>query len=468
MVEAASDAAFDDLLEVVSALSRLGDLDLRGGASLRRGSTFVTTPRPAEGVPPPRSLARADLVTVDPDGERTGGRWDPPLDVALDLALYRRRPDVQAIVRGQPEVALAFAAAGRALAPLTHTEAALVLPSMPVLGDGALVGNPEAALAAAEAMGDRPVTILRGQGSVAVGGSPAEAGMLTHQVGILGRVNALVATLPRPAPMLVATADSARITDQKAPPGDFQDFFAELARSRPPAPEMPDAADGSEGGLRARIAAACRLLFAHGLVEHLEHVSVLLPGGDRFLMTPRKHLGRLRAGDIAVVGMDGAWREGPLPPPPFLWLHRDLFEARPDVRAIVHTHQPVGRALVMAGTEVRPIVRAGAGWVAARRATYPVPDLMFDPIHRAGALAVLGGARILHEASHGTEYLAATVEEATVGAILYERQARMWHLASQLGRPAGLPPGVLSAAGAEEPSDLDWWRFLWSELSASR
>jgi ribulose-5-phosphate 4-epimerase/fuculose-1-phosphate aldolase len=214
------------------------------------------------------------------------------------------------------------------------------------------------------------------------------------------------------------------------------------------------------------VVAACQLLYHHGLIQSLEHLSVRLPGADAFLMTPRRHLGRLRPEEIAVVGMDGAWRSGPLPPPPFLWLHRDIFAARPEVLAIVHTHQLVVRGLIMAGIEIRPLYRGGAAWAAVPAAIHETPDLMFDPEQRAAALAILGGSRVLHEVSHGSDFLAATVEEATVAALHLERQARLWQLAARLGEPRPLAADVLARIPDEEPADLDWWRYFRSELPA--
>ena len=147
-----------------------------------------------------------------------------------------------------------------------------------------------------------------------------------------------------------------------------------------------------------------------------------------------------------------------------LWLHRDIFLARPEIDAIVHTHQLHARALVMAGRAIQPTDRAGAHWLAIPAATYEVPDLMFDEVHRLAALERLGQGRILHEASHGTDYLATTVEEATVVALHYERQARLWYLASRLGTPRALSLDVLDRVADEEPSDMDWWRYFRSEM----
>ncbi|MGP1674058.1 MAG: class II aldolase/adducin family protein [Candidatus Limnocylindrales bacterium] len=459
-----------DLVRVVSALSHLGILDLRGSASVRLGpASIVTTPRPGPGVPVPAGLTIEDLVELDTNGGRVAGRWAPPRDILIDVELYRRRPEARAIVHAQPLTAMGFAAAGRALAPLTHTESALLIPHLPVIGHGEAADHPAAARALAGGIGDRPVALRPGHGSVAVGRSVAEAAMLSQQVEILARVNEIVTMLP-PGPggsLAVSPEDSARISGQKAPPADFQDYFDAVAESRAPGAPSPNPGDGSEAGLRQRVAAACHLLYHHGLIQHLEHVSVRLPDGAGFLITPRRHLGRLRPDEIAVVDMAGQWRNGPLEPPPFLWLHRDIFVARPEIDAIVHTHQLHARALVMAGRAIQPMDRAGAGWLAVPAATYEVPDLMFGEVHRRAALERLGQARILHEASHGTDYLAGTVEEATVGALHYERQARLWYLASRLGTPIALSLDVLDGVADEEPSDMDWWRYFRSEMPAA-
>jgi ribulose-5-phosphate 4-epimerase/fuculose-1-phosphate aldolase len=455
-----------DLVRVVRALSRLGLADLRVAASLRLPTgEIVATPRPGAGAPVPAALSVDDLVTLDPDGRPPSGSRPAPRSIPVDLEIYRRRPDVHAVLHGQPLTALAFAAAGQPLRPLTHTEAVLVHPRLPILGTGAVAGSPREAAAVADGLADRPVALLTGNGSVAVGSSIAEAGMLTHQVELLAKVNEIAALHPTAdgAGRTVAEVDSARISAQKAPAADFQDYFDQVAARPDPTPD-PDPTDDSEAGIRGRIVAACQLLYQHGLIQSLEHLSVRIPEQDAFLMTPRRHLGKLLPGEIAVVGMDGQWRSGPLPPPPFLWLHRDIFAARPEVLAIVHTHQLLVRALLMAGTEVRPLYRGGAGWAATPAAIHETPDLMFDPDQRKAAMAVLGSARVLHEVSHGSDFLAATVEEATAGALHLERQARLWHLAARLGNPRPLGDDVLARIPEEEPTDLDWWRYFRSEL----
>ena len=72
-------------------------------------------------------------------------------------------------------------------------------------------------------------------------------------------------------------------------------------------------------------------------------------------------------------------------PPPFLWFHRDIFAARPDVDAIVHTHQINARAVALSSESFGPVIRAGARYANAS-VVYDVPDLMFDEVHRRRAV----------------------------------------------------------------------------------
>lgn len=452
------------LLRTFRALRRLGLIDLRAHFSARLSDgRLLLTPCSGPGVPPPARLTPDDLLLVDPDTGSSIGRWAPPRELALHLQLYRARPDILAVLYAQPRSVLAFLAAGAELLPLTHVESELVIPPLPRYGRGELIVQPEQAAQLARVLGDRPAVLLPGQGAVFVGGSVAEAGARCYQLELLARVNAVAA--PLETAQLVSERDAARVASQRAPADDYLNYFTAVA-GPDPAPDAPAVAAWplDEAEVRRRVALACRVLYRHGLVEHLEHVSHRLPDGSAFLISPRKHLGQLEPGDLATVGMDGRWLAGPLPPPPFLWLHRDMFAARPEVQAIVHTHQLYGRAFAIAGQPVLPLYRAGARWLRQPAPIYPVPDLIFDEEHRRGTLAALGAGFVVHERSHGVDFLAPTIEAATMAALHYEQAARLQHQARALGPLQPLPPEVLDRLEHEEPPDEAWWRDALTDL----
>jgi ribulose-5-phosphate 4-epimerase/fuculose-1-phosphate aldolase len=456
----------DQILRTFRALRRLRLIDLRGHLSARLPNNEVLiTPASGLAVPPPVLLTGDDLVRVDLDGHRLAGRWSPPRDVELHLQIYRSHSEVRAVLYAQPRTVLAYMASGARLLPLTHVESELVMPPLPRFGHGELVVERGAAAKLADLLANRPAMLLPGQGIVTVGGSVAEAGARCYQLELLASVNAVAAPLPNVH--LVGAEDSARVVSQRAGPDDYLTYFDAVAGPdpRPAGAVAPGQPELDEGEIRIRVAQACHLLYRHRLVEMLEHVSHRLPGDSGFLITPRKHLGQLEPGDLAEVDMDGKWLAGPLAPPPFLFLHRDIFLARPEVRAIVHTHQLYARAYAITDEPVLPLYRAGAAWLRQAAPIYPVPDLIFDEVHRRGTVAALGRSNIVHERSHGTDYVAPTIEAATVAALHYELAAKLQHQARALGTPVPLPAAVLDRLDAEEPPAEAWWRDYLTELT---
>ncbi|MFQ5778980.1 MAG: class II aldolase/adducin family protein, partial [Terriglobia bacterium] len=53
-----------------------------------------------------------DLVIVDTQGRKLHGRRDASSEIAMHLLIYRRRPEVNAVVHAHPPVATGYAAAG--------------------------------------------------------------------------------------------------------------------------------------------------------------------------------------------------------------------------------------------------------------------------------------------------------------------------------------------------------------------
>nr|MBA2714662.1 class II aldolase/adducin family protein [Rubrobacteraceae bacterium] len=110
------------------------------------------------------------------------------------------------------------------------------------------------------------------------------------------------------------------------------------------------------------VTAAARSLAAAGLVTAFGHVSVRTDSGDDqsgFLITPPKPLGSLRPDEhlqeVPLTGdelPDGVPREA--------WIHRAIYDARPDVGAICRAQPPVATAVVSGGVPIRVLHGQGA------------------------------------------------------------------------------------------------------------
>lgn len=77
-------------------------------------------------------MAADDLVITDLEGKKLAGRRHPSSELAMHLLIYRRRPEINAVVHAHPPVATGYAAAGLALNKALVSEVVLALGCIPV------------------------------------------------------------------------------------------------------------------------------------------------------------------------------------------------------------------------------------------------------------------------------------------------------------------------------------------------
>jgi len=77
-------------------------------------------------------MTQDDLVITDMDGRKLSGRRNASSELAMHLLIYRRRPDVHAVVHAHPVVATGYAAAGLPLNKALVSEVVLALGCIPV------------------------------------------------------------------------------------------------------------------------------------------------------------------------------------------------------------------------------------------------------------------------------------------------------------------------------------------------
>jgi HCOMODA/2-hydroxy-3-carboxy-muconic semialdehyde decarboxylase len=131
----------------------------------------IEVPLAAVGATLPGGAAAGTLPGRAPAGMLPAGA---PAEAWAHLALYRGRPDADAIARAQPASALAAAAAVTALVPL-HGQAAWLGESVPVHDDATLLRSPDLAERAARCLPAGEALLLRGNGALTLGASPGLA-----------------------------------------------------------------------------------------------------------------------------------------------------------------------------------------------------------------------------------------------------------------------------------------------------
>ena len=178
---------------------------------------------------------------------------------------------------------------------------------------------------------------------------------------------------------------------------------------------------------------AARDLFDRGLnTGTAGNVSVRY--SEWFLVTPSGiRYDALTPTQIVEMDMEGE-AEGRLKPSSEWRFHRDIYVARPDVGAIVHTHPPFGTAVAALRRDLPAFhyTVAAAGGTTIRCAPYATygTQLLSDYVMRA-----LEDRTACLLANHGMVAVAETLEKATLLAIEVEMLCQMYLSAIQAGEP---------------------------------
>jgi ribulose-5-phosphate 4-epimerase/fuculose-1-phosphate aldolase len=158
-------------------LSRLGLVTAYGHVSARSGPSMLITPAADLALVTESSVLEVPLSASSSSALPAG----VPAEAWAHLALYRARPDADAIARAQPASAFAAAATATSLVPL-HGQAAWLGESVPVHDGAVLLRSLELAESAASSLPAGEALLLRGNGALTVG---ATAGIAVARMWLL-------------------------------------------------------------------------------------------------------------------------------------------------------------------------------------------------------------------------------------------------------------------------------------------
>lgn len=460
----------EDLAMVCRILAHHRMIDLWGHGSLRvpRSDVIAVTPR-FSGTCLPRTIRDSDILITDLDGNLLEGSGALPQQFAADLELYRAAPDRTACLFASPATATAAAIAGRDLLPLTHMESSAGY-GLGVWTETGLAQDARKARSLAQQMRDSTAVNQPGIGVWAAGNDIFDALVTLYHLEYLAQANLVTAGLP--AGGAVARADSDKLWGQFAGHHHYVEFLGSLDPGPlvHPYPAFRDghAGDDPFGDLKAAMSFTCRALWERDtLVAFLEHVSHRLPLENRFLITASRNFRDMTPADISLLDYEANWLDGPRPPN-FKWFHAQIMAERRDIEAVVHTHDLYGRVYALSGQALAPTSRVGLDIATRSLPCYPRCDLIVDADVRRQTMDALGDGKIVHEIGHGTDFVAATLEQAAVDAIQREAFLAADHLARRFGEPRALAAETIEDVRAAEFSAEDWWWFYTAEVGAPR
>ena len=196
-------------------------------------------------------------------------------------------------------------------------------------------------------------------------------------------------------------------------------------------------------GLIDDLVAASRILAAHEVLDAYGHVSARSDKQpDRFLMSRSRAPALVGAADRMELDAEsealrGDKRKG------FIerYIHGEIYRARPDVMAVVHSHSPSVIPFGITRSRLRPVYHMGSFlWSGAPvwdiRKVREENDLLVRDRPLGHALArALGQCNCVLMRGHGMTVIGDSIPEAVFRAIYTEMNARLQLQATQLDGP---------------------------------
>ncbi len=165
------------------------------------------------------------------------------------------------------------------------------------------------------------------------------------------------------------------------------------------------------------------------------HVSVRLPERpELFLMKPHSvGLDEITPDNILTIGMDGAVVAGSARRHSEVFIHSEIYRARPDVGAVIHTHPRHAIAFSATGRPLRPLCQGGAVFAGRLPVFTATMDLIRSEATGRAVAEALGPHQAVLMRAHGVAMTGRTLDEAVIGCVMLEEAAEIQLLAEAAG-----------------------------------
>lgn len=249
-------------------------------------------------------------------------------------------------------------------------------------------------------------------------------------------------------------------------------LFAAAAAAALSAGAQPASAGPADPALLEDLVAANHILADQGVVDGFGHVSVRHdkdPG--RYLLSRSMAPALVSRDDIIEYDLDSnpvnangraSYLER--------FIHGAIYQARPDVMAVVHSHSPAVIPFADTGVPLRPMnhissfLGAGAPVFEIRDTGGPATDMLIRNATLGHALAVtLGKGPVALMRGHGSVAAAQSIRHVVFRAIYTEVNARMQMEAMRLGTPTFLNEQEAAAATRTNDALVDRPWALWKQ-----
>ena len=248
-----------------------------------------------------------------------------------------------------------------------------------------------------------------------------------------------------------------------------------------PAAAQPASAGPADPKLIEDLVTANHILFDQGVVDGFGHISARHDKDpNRYLLARSMAPALVAAADIMEYDLDSTATD-PRGRTSYLerFIHGEIYRARPDVMAVVHSHSPAVIPFADTGVKLQPMNHT-SGFLGSGVPVFEIRATAgegTDMLIRNAALgrslaAALGPHTVALMRGHGSVAVGQSVKHAVFRAVYTEMNARMEADALRIGTPTFLSDAEAKAAAAtndglvERPWDL--WKMRASAQAGGR
>lgn len=165
------------------------------------------------------------------------------------------------------------------------------------------------------------------------------------------------------------------------------------------------------------------------------HVSIRVPGDPtHFYMKPHSFgFDEITLENLVICNLDGDKVAGGGRKHSEVYIHSEIFKARPDVMSVIHTHPTHAVALSATGRALLPISQPSVAFFDGLPYFTETIDLIRSKDMGAGVARALGPCKAVLMRNHGVAVVGASVEESTILAIMLENACQIQLLAEAGG-----------------------------------
>jgi hypothetical protein len=205
---------------------------------------------------------------------------------------------------------------------------------------------------------------------------------------------------------------------------------------------------------RQHVVDMCRTMLERGYLKATEgNVSVRIPGHRLYAVTPSNYdYAKMRIDDVCIVDFDGkhiADESGSVMAPSIeAGMHANVYRVRPDVNAIVHTHQPYASALAFLRREIPALSDEQVRFLGKRVAIVDYAPSGTGFLAKNVEKKVAGGDNAFIIANHGVVALGTDPDRAVFNMALLEKVsiAYLLSLLTETGKVYTIPDWVREVA----------------------